>query len=80
MNQWLRRAAARAGIVGKRVSPHALRHSFATAYLRNGGDQFSLQRILRHKSTEMTERYVHLAAGDVAARHAGASPLSRLRI
>lgn len=78
INQWMRRAGRHAGISGIRVSPHTWRHSFATAYLRNGGNQFALQTILGHATSDMTRRYVHLAAGDVAAQHAIASPLERI--
>ncbi len=78
VNQWLRKSAARAGIVGKRVSPHTFRHSFATAYLRNGGDAFTLQRILRHRTSDMVRRYVHVAMSDVRERHRAASPLERI--
>ena len=77
VNQWLRRAGRLAGIT-KRVSPHVFRHSFATAYLRNGGDEFTLQEILGHTDLEMVRRYVHLAATDVARRHAAASPFARI--
>ena len=77
VNQWLRRAGRLAGI-SKRVSPHVFRHSFATAYLRNGGDEFTLQEILGHSDLEMVRRYVHLAASDVARRHAEASPFTRI--
>jgi integrase/recombinase XerD len=78
VNQWLRRAALRAGITAKRVSPHVFRHSFATAYLRYGGDEFTLQTILGHATLDMVRRYVHLAETDVARRHASASPFSRI--
>lgn len=78
VNQWMRRAKAKAGIIGKRVSPHIFRHSFGTAYIRNGGDQFSAMKILGHTTTKMTNRYVHLAHSDVQARHAQASPLEHM--
>lgn len=44
---------------------HGLRHSFALNWIRNGGNQFKLQRILGHSSLEMTKRYVALAAVDL---------------
>lgn len=77
VNLLLNRAARRAGLT-VHVHPHLFRHSFATQFLRNGGDQYSLQAILGHRSTEMVRRYVHLAASDVEARHAVASPLDRM--
>jgi len=72
--QHLKRLAHRAGIENIRVSPHTLRHTFATWYLRSGGDVFSLQRILGHTSLAMTRRYVDLVDADVTATHAKFSP------
>ena len=43
-----------------RLHPHLLRHTFATRYLENGGDIYSLQLILGHTSLEMVKKYVHL--------------------
>lgn len=77
IRQWLRKLARHAGIA-KRISPHTFRHSFSTQYLRNGGDPFTLQRILRHRTAAMTQRYVHLAMADVEERHRTASPLARM--
>lgn len=59
-----------------RNSPHTYRHFFAVTYLRNGGDVFSLQRILGHTKLEMTMRYVKLADIDVRRIHSSVSPLS----
>lgn len=40
---------------------HDLRHTFASFWMRNGGDIFRLQKILGHSSPQMTMRYAHLA-------------------
>lgn len=77
IQQAFRRMKLRAGIPG-RCSPHTLRHTFARAYLVNGGDAFSLQRILGHATLDMVKRYVALADTDLAARHRTASPADRL--
>ena len=44
---------------------HGLRHSFALNWARLGGNEFKLQRILGHRSLEMTKRYVALAVADL---------------
>ena len=62
-----------------KLHPHACRHTFSVRYLINGGDAFSLQRILGHTSLEMTRKYVNLASGDVREKHRRFSPMDNLR-
>ena len=71
----LRELVARAGISGRKVGPHTFRHTFATLYLRNGGDVYRLQRILGHASISQTMVYLHLSDPEAWAEHARISPL-----
>lgn len=63
----------------KRLHPHILRHTFATDYLINGGDIFSLQSILGHTSLEMVRKYSHLASSHIIANHKRLSPLDEMQ-
>jgi len=70
----------KAGIKGVRVSPHTFRHTGAVEFLRNGGDLFTLQRIMGHSSLQVLRGYVNLNQGDLARAHEMASPLDNLGI
>lgn len=74
----LQRLGRRAGV--RRLHAHLLRHTFATMYLVNGGDVFSLQRILGHTTLAMVNNYVHLAGAQVALRHRAFSPVDNMSI
>jgi site-specific recombinase XerD len=64
----------------KRLHAHLCRHTFATRFLINGGDIFSLQQILGHSSLEMVKHYVNLASSHVIVQHQRFSPLDHMKL
>ncbi len=51
----------REGMERRYIRFHDLRHTFASHWVMKGGDLFKLQKILGHKTVQMTMRYAHLA-------------------
>lgn len=65
-------------LLGVKIRPYDLRHSFAIQFLRNGGNVFALQKIMGHASLNMTRHYLALNEEDIREQHFTASPVAWL--
>lgn len=68
--------AVRAGI-NKKVTPHKLRHSFATHMLQNGGNVVAIQKLLGHTSLNTTQIYTHYSVDELKDMYAHTHPMNK---
>jgi integrase/recombinase XerD len=73
----IKKIAASAGIK-KAISPHTMRHSFATHLMERGADLRIVQQLLGHESITTTEIYTHISAQQLSDKIADFHPLNHL--
>ncbi len=74
----VKRYSISSGILRK-ISPHSLRHSFATHLLDGGADIREIQEMLGHSSLSTTQRYIHISLGKLMEVYDRAHPRSHFR-
>lgn len=78
--KYLKELATKSGISPSRITPHVLRHSFATQLLRHDADLRSVQKMLGHESITTTEIYTHIITDELIETVQKLHPLSHKKI
>jgi integrase/recombinase XerD len=79
-HQLLKELAVKAGLDPSRLSPHVLRHAFATHLVEGGADLRSVQTLLGHADIATTQIYTHVAGDRLRRTVESAHPLARTRV
>lgn len=78
IRSWENRLEHYSKILGTKIRPYDLRHTFALLWVRNGGDVFSLQQTMGHTCLSMTKRYVAFSNEELKEEHTRFSPINTL--